>query len=214
MATNNPIKQSIIKEEVVAKGKWAQLLQTTYIDPTGKTRVWETVKRTTRKPNSNSDGVAVLAVLKKTLHYDCLIMVKQFRPPMGCYCLELPAGLIDDGETAEVAALRELLEETGYRGEIMETSPALCLDPGLTNCTMNYVTVNINGDDSENLRPKQRLDDGEFIEVILIPVNELRKKLDEMLQKENIVVDARVYVFAMGLMYASSKPNMLPVLKA
>ncbi|XP_067861188.1 ADP-sugar pyrophosphatase isoform X1 [Heptranchias perlo] len=146
--------------QVLAKGKWAQLLQTTYVDPTGKTRVWETVKRTTRKQNSKSDGVAVLAVLKKTLHYDCLIMVKQFRPPMGCYCLELPAGLIDDGETAEVAALRELLEETGYKGEISGTSPAVCLDPGLTNCTMQYVTVNINGDDSENLKPKQRLDDG------------------------------------------------------
>ncbi|XP_043570093.1 ADP-sugar pyrophosphatase isoform X1 [Chiloscyllium plagiosum] len=214
MEPNNTANQSIVKEEVLAKGKWAQLLQTTYIDPTGKTRVWETVKRTTRKPSSKSDGVAVLAVLKKTLHYDCLIMVKQFRPPMGCYCLELPAGLIDDGETAEVAALRELLEETGYRGEISETTPDLCLDPGLTNCTMQYVTVNINGDDSENLHPKQRLDDGEFVEVILIPMNELRKKLDEMLQKENIVVDARVYAFAMGLMYASSKPNMLPVLKA
>ncbi|GCC38217.1 hypothetical protein chiPu_0016729 [Chiloscyllium punctatum] len=178
MEPNNTANQSIVKEEVLAKGKWAQLLQTTYIDPTGKTRVWETVKRTTRKPSSKSDG------------------------------------LIDDGETAEVAALRELLEETGYIGEISETTPDLCLDPGLTNCTMQYVSVNINGDDSENLHPKQRLDDGEFVEVILIPMNELRKKLDEMLQKENIVVDARVYAFAMGLMYASSKPNMLPVLKA
>ncbi|GCB66634.1 hypothetical protein scyTo_0004996 [Scyliorhinus torazame] len=214
MEPSNPTNQSIIKEEVLAKGKWAQLLQTTYVDPTGKTRVWETVKRTTRKPNTSSDGVAVLAVLKKTLHYDCLIMVKQFRPPMGCYCLELPAGLIDDGETAEIAALRELLEETGFKGEISETSPALCLDPGLTNCTMQYVTVNVNGDDSANLKPKQRLDDGEFVEVVLVPINELRKKLDEMLQKENIVVDARVYVFAMGLMSASTKPNMLPVMKA
>ncbi|XP_067915648.1 ADP-sugar pyrophosphatase isoform X1 [Heterodontus francisci] len=160
MEPNNPTNQTVIKEEVLAKGKWAQLLQTTYIDPTGKTRLWETVKRTTRKQNIMSDGVAVLAVLKKTLHYDCLIMVKQFRPPMGCYCLELPAGLIDDGETAEVAALRELLEETGYKGEISGTTPVLCLDPGLTNCTMQYVTVNVNGDDSENIKPKQRLDDG------------------------------------------------------
>ncbi|XP_051889474.1 ADP-sugar pyrophosphatase isoform X1 [Pristis pectinata] len=160
MEPNNQTCQSIVKEEVLAKGKWAQLLQTTYIDPAGKTRVWETVKRTTRKPDSNCDGVAILAVLKRTLHYDCLIMVKQFRPPMGCYCLELPAGLVDDGETAEGAALRELLEETGYKGEISGTSPVVCLDPGLSNCTMQYVSVNVNGDDSENIKPKQRLDDG------------------------------------------------------
>ncbi|XP_072922664.1 ADP-sugar pyrophosphatase [Hemitrygon akajei] len=214
MELSNQTSQSIIKEEVLAKGKWAQLLQTTYIDPAGKTRVWETVKRTTRKSNSNCDGVAILAVLKRTLHYDCLILVKQFRPPMGCYCLELPAGLIDDGETAEGAALRELLEETGYKGEISGTGPVVCLDPGLSNCTMRYVSVNINGDDSENIKPKQRLDDGEFVEVILIPLNELRKKIDEMLQNENIVVDSRVYIYALGLTHATSKPDVLPVLKA
>ncbi|XP_069763571.1 ADP-sugar pyrophosphatase isoform X1 [Narcine bancroftii] len=160
MEPKNQSAQSIIKEEVLAKGKWAQLLQTTYIDPAGKTRVWETVKRTTRKQNSKCDGVAALAVLKRTLHYDCLITVKQFRPPMGCYCLELPAGLVDDGETTEGAALRELQEETGYKGEVNGTTPVVCLDPGLTNCTMQYVSVNVNGDDSENIKPKQRLDDG------------------------------------------------------
>ncbi|GCB68939.1 hypothetical protein scyTo_0000972 [Scyliorhinus torazame] len=117
---------------------------------------------------------------------------------MGWYCLELPAGLIDDGETAEIAALRELLEETGFKGGISETSPALCLDPVLTNCTMQYVTVNVHGDDSANLKPKPGLDDGEFVEVVLVPINELRKNLDEMLQKENIVVDARVYVRQQG----------------
>lgn len=214
MEPANQTCQTIVKEEVLMKGKWAQLLQTTYVDPTGKTRVWETVKRTTRKPNSKCDGVAVLAVLKKTLHYDCLIMVKQFRPPMGCYCLELPAGLIDDGETAEGAALRELLEETGYKGEVSSITPVVCLDPGLTNCTMQYVSVNINGDDSHNIRPKQQLDDGEFVEVILIPLNELRKKIDEMLQAGNIMVDARVYIYALGLTHATSKPDVLPVLKA
>ncbi|MGH0136907.1 UNVERIFIED_CONTAM: hypothetical protein FKN15_036749 [Acipenser sinensis] len=130
-------------------------------------------------------GVAIFAVLNRTLHYDCLVMVKQFRPPMGCYCLEFPAGLIDDNESAEDAALRELLEETGYKGEVVGVSPAICLDPGLTNCTTHIVKVNINGDDPENIKPKQKL---EFVEVVLVPLNELQKKIDGMLCRVKIIM--------------------------
>uniref|UniRef100_A0A8C0RM76 ADP-sugar pyrophosphatase n=1 Tax=Canis lupus familiaris TaxID=9615 RepID=A0A8C0RM76_CANLF len=116
---------------------------------------WETVKRTTRKGQS-ADGVAVIPVLQRTLHYECIVLVKQFRPPMGGYCLEFPAGLIDDNESPEAAALRELEEETGYKGDVAECSPAVCMDPGLTNCTTHIVTVTINGDDAENVRPKPK----------------------------------------------------------
>ena len=40
----------------------------------------------------------------------------QFRPPIEKLSIELPAGLIDPGESAGEAALRELKEETGYTG--------------------------------------------------------------------------------------------------
>lgn len=102
-------------------------------------------------------GVGIIAILKRTLHKDCVVMVKQFRPPMGCYTLEFPAGpsfcpskpvasesserdlyglrfvtcylfvcapgLIDNDESAETAALRELKEETGYKGEVVGVTP-------------------------------------------------------------------------------------------
>uniref|UniRef100_A0A8C5YDE5 Nudix hydrolase 5 n=1 Tax=Microcebus murinus TaxID=30608 RepID=A0A8C5YDE5_MICMU len=183
-------KQSIISEELISEGKWVKLEKTTYMDPTGKTsvfgmgpsvvspallqslgltlrgsrascaeRTWETVKRTTRKGQS-ADGVAVIPVLQRTLHYECIVLVKQFRPPMGGYCLEFPAGLIDDDESPEAAALRELEEETGYKGDVAECSPVVCMDPGLSNCTTHIVTVTINGDDAENVRPKPKPGDG------------------------------------------------------
>uniref|UniRef100_A0A6I8PGF0 ADP-sugar pyrophosphatase n=1 Tax=Ornithorhynchus anatinus TaxID=9258 RepID=A0A6I8PGF0_ORNAN len=149
-------KECILTEELISEGKWVKLEQTTYVDPTGKTRTWETVKRTTRKEGLSADGVAIIPVLQRTLHYECIVLVKQFRPPMGTYCLEFPAGLIDDNESPETAALRELEEETGYKGDIAECSPAVCLDPGLSNCTTHIVTVTINGDDAENVRPKPK----------------------------------------------------------
>ncbi|XP_053107325.1 ADP-sugar pyrophosphatase isoform X2 [Hemicordylus capensis] len=146
--------------QTIAERKWVKLEQTTYVDSTGRTRTWESVKRTTRKEGASADGVAVIPLLQRTLHHDCLVLVKQFRPPMGGYCLEFPAGLIDDNETPESAALRELEEETGYKGELVECSPALCLDPGLTNCTTHIATVTINGDSPANLKPKQKPEEG------------------------------------------------------
>lgn len=203
----------VIKEELVASGNWVKLEKTTYVDPSGSTRSWETVKRTTRVANTAADGVGIIALLKRTLHKDCVVMVKQFRPPMGCNTLEFPAGLIDENESAETAALRELKEETGYKGEVVGVTPVTCLDPGLSNCSTKIVMVHINGDDIENINPTQQLGDGEFVEVILLPLDEFQQKIDELLQKEKIVVDCKVYIYAMGMSQAFFKPRELPVLK-
>lgn len=203
----------IVKEELIASGSWIKLEKTTYVDPAGNTRTWETAKRTTRPTNTTADGVGIIALLKRTLHKDCVVMVKQFRPPMGCYTLEFPAGLIDEGESVEVAALRELKEETGYKGEVVAVTPVTCLDPGLSNCTTQIVLVNINGDEMENINPTQQLGDGEFVEVLLLPLDEFQMKIDELLQKDKIVVDAKVYIFGMGMVQAFFKPREVPVLK-
>uniref|UniRef100_A0A803XMI1 ADP-sugar pyrophosphatase n=1 Tax=Meleagris gallopavo TaxID=9103 RepID=A0A803XMI1_MELGA len=154
------IRSSERNSEVIVERKWLKLEETTYTDAFGKTRTWETVKRVGKKKSVSADGVAVIAVLQRTLHYDCIVLVKQFRPPINGYCLEFPAGLIEENETAESAALRELEEETGYKGEVVECTPALCLDPGVSNSTTHIVSVTINGDDAANTRPKQKLDDG------------------------------------------------------
>lgn len=54
-----------------------------------------------------------------------IVLQKQYRPPLDKVVIELPAGLIDEGETAEQAAIRELKEETGYVAEVLETSPVM-----------------------------------------------------------------------------------------
>ncbi|KAF6372207.1 nudix hydrolase 5 [Rhinolophus ferrumequinum] len=205
-------KQFIISEELTAEGKWVKLEKTSYMDPTGKTRTWETVKRTTRRGQS-ADGVTIIPVLQRTLHYECIVLVKQFRPPLGGYCLEFPAGLIDDNESPEAAALRELEEETGYKGDVAEWSPAVSMDPGLSNCTTHIVTVTINGDEAENVRPKPKPGDLEFTEVISLPKNELLKRLEALVAEENLMVDARVYAYALALKHANTKPFEVPFLK-
>lgn len=49
-----------------------------------------------------------------------VLLEKQFRAPAGKIVVEFPAGLVDAGETVEEAALRELREETGYVGEVVQ----------------------------------------------------------------------------------------------
>jgi len=45
---------------------------------------------------------------------DKIVMVEQYRPVIGKYCLELPAGIVEDGESFTRAGARELREETGF----------------------------------------------------------------------------------------------------
>ncbi len=59
-----------------------------------------------------SDAVVVVA-----RHDDELIFIRQYRPVIREYCLELPAGLVEEHETYRESARRELREETGYEAE-------------------------------------------------------------------------------------------------
>lgn len=51
-----------------------------------------------------------------------LVLVRQYRPPLGEYTLEFPGGLVEPGENLLEGGLRELAEETGYLGEAAEAA--------------------------------------------------------------------------------------------
>ena len=100
-----------------------------------------------------------------------ILLVEQYRVPLGRVCLELPAGLIgdhDEGEDVAVAAARELEEETGYRAGRIEEVGEFFSSPGML--TESYTLLRAY--DLERVGPGGGLD-GEDITVHRVPRAEI-----------------------------------------
>ncbi|WP_293698366.1 MULTISPECIES: NUDIX hydrolase [unclassified Sphingopyxis] len=91
---------------------------------------WEYVSR------SRGIRAAVILAIDDAADGRHVILVEQYRVPMGKNCLELPAGLVgDDGsaEGYESAAQRELEEETGYQATRWQTVGEFYSSPGMVS---------------------------------------------------------------------------------
>lgn len=85
---------------------------------------WEYVSRT-----GSTNAVVVIAE-----HHGKIILVEQYRVPLGKRCLELPAGLVgdeDENATVEDTAVKELEEETGFTADRIEVLGEFHSSPGL-----------------------------------------------------------------------------------
>ncbi|MCJ1253835.1 hypothetical protein MMC24_001649 [Lignoscripta atroalba] len=182
---------------MIRDARWTTLVKTTYRDPLGKERTWESAERSTRPKNSPIDGVGIVAILKKPSGPE-LLLQKQFRPPINKVVIEVPAGLVDEGETAAESAVRELREETGYHGVVAEVSPVMFNDPGFCNTNLNMVHVNVDMSLPENQNLKPELEENEFIEVFSTPLKDLYAEC-KRLEEQGYAIDARVGTLAEGI---------------
>lgn len=106
------------------------------------------------------DAVVVVPVTENNE----IIFVKQTREVVGEETLELPAGIIEEGEEIKIAGLRELKEETGYIANSIEFLTEAYASCGFTNEKLYYYVAR------DLILDKQELDKDESIsEVIKIP---------------------------------------------
>ncbi|WP_435078017.1 NUDIX hydrolase [Halococcus sp. AFM35] len=97
---------------------------------------------------------------------DELVFVDQYRPAIGEGCLELPAGIVEDGESATTAGARELREETGFEAAGVSLLEDFWVATGVLRHRRAIVFA-------EGLSPTDRdLDDNEFLTVTTIPIDE------------------------------------------
>ncbi|KAI5923776.1 NUDIX domain-containing protein [Camillea tinctor] len=200
--------------------KWVGLKQIRYTDAAGTPRTWEVAVRKTRSPpittplSSTVDSVAVDAVAMGNVFVHpsrapTTLVVIQYRPPLDAYTVEWPAGLVDAGETAAQAAEREFREETGYSCEVVSVSAPQAADPGMTSATMRLVMVEVRlPEGEEGGMPEQRLDDGERIERVVVPLAELYDRLVEYSRRDRFIVAAKLFHFAAGMRFAQEQKYM------
>lgn len=100
-----------------------------------------------------------------------VVLVHQYRYAAGGFVYEIPAGLPLDGEGWEACARRELEEETGYTARTFITLTRFFTTPGFTNEVIHlYLATELGGGEV-------RRDEDEFIEVVHIPMSEVRSMI-------------------------------------
>lgn len=165
-----------MSDEILAEGRYLKLLK--------RDGRWEFAERT-----GDGRAVAIVAVTDE----GNMLLVEQHRPPLKGRVLEMPAGLVGDqqefvGESMEVAAERELLEETGYAAEQMELLTQGPPSPGALSETIAFFRAS-------GLRRvgEGGGDDSEEIVVHEVPLDEVPHFLRDA-ERDGIVVDPKIWI--------------------
>ena len=120
-------------------------------------------KRTTREVVEHADCVAVVVLDEQS----SVLLVRQFRHPVGKFLLEVPAGGIDPSEEPVESVRRELQEEIGYFPKEIETLGGFYSTPG-------YCTEYLHCYLATDLVPSRLVaEDTEDIELVRVPTEEI-----------------------------------------
>lgn len=150
--SDDDFKEELIEKEVMFEGRMISLNRDTVRLPNGA----ETTREVVRHPGA----VAVVA-----LKDDNILLVRQYRYPIGQTTLEIPAGKLDKGELPLASAERELREETGYSGKLTFMGKFYST-PGFSDELMHLFLA------TELFWNPLSADDDEFLSVVQIPWQE------------------------------------------
>ncbi|MBS5949211.1 MAG: NUDIX hydrolase [Clostridium sp.] len=167
--------------EKLADTKYLKLYSANYINKKGTLRNWTIASRKSIEDLNNKffdngeDKPDAVVIIAKHIEEDKLVLIKQFRVPINDYVIELPAGLIDKGESFIETVERELKEETGLdlvKLDEKKTNKKVYVSVGMTDESISLVYCSCSGEPSN-----ENLEDDEDIEVILVSKEEAKELL-------------------------------------
>jgi len=149
--------EKFYKRKVVFEGRVVNFRVDEVVLPNGK--------HATREYMDHPGAVAVIPFIDK----DTIVLVKQYRHPVGLVTLEVPAGKLDKGEKPLASVKRELEEETGYRAGKITKLNSFWPTPAFANEVIHIYTAT-------DLKPtKKNPDEDEFIDTVNVKFTEVLK---------------------------------------
>lgn len=143
--------ERLVKKRTVYRGKSIDLRVDVVRLPDGKTA--------TREFLDHPGAVGIVAFLDP----DTLVMVRQYRHPVGKVTLELPAGKLDAGESVLTCLRRELKEETGYTARKIAPLIRYWPTPAFSNEILHlYVAKGLRAG-------RMNTDEDEFLQCVTVP---------------------------------------------
>jgi ADP-ribose pyrophosphatase len=117
-----------------------------------------------------------------------VLMVNQYRHPLGEVVLETPGGFVDEGEDFVTAMKRELKEETGYEFSEVEYLGKMAANPGILN---NYTEMFLAKGGKKVT--EQKLDHNEELQIVLLTMDELLDALNRQAFKQSVHTNCIFY---------------------
>ncbi len=134
--------------EKITDCRHLNLYEISYINQNGTERLWQFTTRADQPKCVTGqfdmpDAVVIIPFYKKK---DKLVIIKEFRVPLGGYQYGFPAGLVDKGETIQQTCIRELKEETGLSvTRIIKSSPPVFSSSGISDESVSMIYVECDG---------------------------------------------------------------------
>ncbi len=182
----------IIELKQITHCSHLNLFSLRYKDRVNNEKSWIFASRLAKPCIAGNEIIAPDAVVIVPFHKEKnrLVIIREFRVPLGGYQYGFPAGLVDKKENIEQAGKRELKEETGLDlVKVIKKSPPVYSSSGMTDETISLLYVECAGEPSLNWN-----EDSEDISVILISP----EKAVELLENPDIKFDVKSWIILSG----------------